>query len=201
LSVWSSGIDDHLTKQSLSVSAIRQSQITFPFPMFWADIDFLRGEAERGNTVAYCEHARRLSRDGDWPEPARSFECATKCAFVTGPYYSEVCLLNGYGVSMNPCEPWKYFALAADQEFAYAQYSYSFCLLNGSGVPMNRCKASPYLKLATDQRFVNAQDSYSVEHKLSIWDVTVYTVPLARTYHCGHEFRVIHSEKLGFNSL
>jgi hypothetical protein len=66
---------------------------------------------------------------------------------------------------------------------------------------MNRCKVSPYLRLATDQPFVNTWNSYSAENKLSICDVTVYAAPSARTYHCRHEFRVIHSETLVFNSL
>jgi hypothetical protein len=123
--------------------------------MFPADIDVLKGEAERGSAVTHCEHTRHLSRDGVWPKPARSFKLATKCAFVTRQYYSGVCLLNGYGVLMNLWEIWKYFALVADQEFAYAQWSDAFRLLNGSGIPMNRCKVSPYLRLATDQPFVN----------------------------------------------
>jgi TPR repeat protein len=108
-------------KQCLFVSAARQSQIPNSVPVVLADIDFLRQEAERGNPVAQREHACRLSRDGNMPGAAKYFKLAANQGFVTGHYTYDVCLLNGYGVSINRREASEYFKLAADQGFANAQ--------------------------------------------------------------------------------
>jgi TPR repeat protein len=114
-------VDDHLTKQTLSIWAVRQIQILSFGPMFPVKIDFLRWEVDRSNAMAQCEYADRLMKDGVGPGAARYLKLAVDQGFAVGQYHDGLCLLNGEGVSINRCEASTYSKLAADQGIAAAQ--------------------------------------------------------------------------------
>ncbi len=129
---------------------------------WWNDQDMVRQvyeEAEKGNTAAQCEIARKLMNDQQMGEAVRWYKKAAAAGEADAMFNLGLLYSQGWeGTDPSPKQAFFWYESAAEAGDAEAMYVAGNCFLSGIGTEKNTEQAEFWLKKALSAGYAAAQE-------------------------------------------